>query len=85
MRIAIKRVLAGIVVCISKSHFCAFASSAKMSLSAQDLPVLSTISDVSLVPVKNGAVSGDSFKAAELWKDMHPDDALIIHIVRRPG
>ena len=83
MRVALKRAFAGLVV-ISASNFslCAVASSSKMSVSANDL---SSVADVSLVPVKNGAIGGASFKAEELWKELPSDDALIIHVVRRPG
>mgnify|MGYP005707219011 CR=1 FL=1 len=46
---------------------------------------LSAVAATSLVPVKDGAIAGDPFRAEDLWKNVPADECVIIHIVRRPG
>lgn len=46
---------------------------------------IAKVAATSLVPVKDGAVAGEPFRADELWKDVPADEAVIIHVVRRPG
>jgi hypothetical protein len=36
-----------------------------------------------MVPVKDGAVGGDSFPAENLWNN--EDETLLVFVVRRPG
>ena len=57
----------------------------KMTGSAAGLPNIdiSTLKGTMMVPIKNGAVAGDSFAVENLWQN--DDETLIVYVVRRPG
>ena len=68
-----------------KSVYAEMASSSRMTGSAASLPNIdiSSLKGTMMVPVKDGAVGGDSFPAENLWNN--EDETLLVFVVRRPG
>ena len=60
-------------------------STRKMTGSAAGLPSIdiNTLKGTMMLPIKNGAVAGESFPAEKLWQN--EDESLIVFVVRRPG